>query len=595
MRNKQIDFRFYTDELSIIKAKDDSGNKVMKIGGIASREERDQQGEILVVEGMDVQDMVWGFLNWNHWGSKDPSTVIGQITKVEKRHKELYIEAELFEESKMARDVYQLTEILEKRNSPRKMQFSVEGKSIERDILDQGRVTKSKIVGCACTVSPINKATFAQIIKGEVPFENSLEEPLYQEPEPDVEKSANGGEETLILDVIDESGCRMTVDKDYKITIDKSMSTQSASALIPESLDGNVKKLTKSFFIDEKIDNFNENLEKSQIYDYFLNEIPDISSENLNRLYKAVNAFNKVVNKMPDNTITQEGLEKAFAVLMDLSKAESMGSVPVQDAKTEGGATSAIEVMKACIEKGMSKEDMFKAVKESNPDMSDDDMEEAYQKNFAKKDDMKKSEETNQESIDDQILKAEADLEALRAKKEEDIKKSEPTEPVAEPKQEVSVDTESLIKGLTDTFNSKFEAMGEILKSVVGANDLLKSENEDLKTQKEAKEEELKKSQEAYNKLANEPSQPKTITTQSYIQKGEQPNPQGNRRMQLSQSQHRDQIIQKGNLMYDQDINAQPTEEEAKLIKSLVDYEFEGKVDFTMKKAFADQGIDLVD
>lgn len=470
--NKNIDFRFFSDSFELIKAKDEAGNEVMRIGGIASTPDLDSQNEMLLLEGMDVSRAVGATCNWNHQSMKDPSSIIGIISKAEKRMgKGLYLECDLFQEHQKSKDVYNLTKMLAKANTKQKMAFSIEGRAISRDELDPRKVTKSIISGVALTASPINRSTFAQIIKGET---DGLEEPEF-------EKS----ESKYIIDFTDEKGNRITVDENYNI--EKAMTTESGKPLRPESLDkkeknleydgdDEEKKVKKSFFINEENDNFTTYLEKSQVYDYFFKSIPDLSVENAKRLYVTIEALQKS-NGDTMSELNTDKLEKAFAILNKIAD---------------------------------QSEDISKGEDKEEP-KDESKMGEEYEKEFSKKDDkdeMKKGEE----SVDDELVKAEALVAELKAKKESELQKSEVVEEV---KKESNVD--ELFKAFEDRFNQKFEALGVVLQKANEDNELLKSEILKKEDEVKATKEELQKSE---AKL-QESNKPKSITSTSYIQKGE--------------------------------------------------------------------------
>jgi len=103
-------FKFFLPA-DIEKATSDKGVEVMKVKGIASTANTDSQNEALSPSGMDLKDFKW--INWNHHGSKDPSTIIGEPTKAEvTKSNELYIEGVLYPEVPMAKTVWGLMKAL---------------------------------------------------------------------------------------------------------------------------------------------------------------------------------------------------------------------------------------------------------------------------------------------------------------------------------------------------------------------------------------------------------------------------------------------------------------------------------------------------
>ncbi len=540
------DFRFYTDDFQIKKAKDKDGNDILRIAGIASKEERDSQGEVLKIDGMDLTSFKNGFVNFNHF--KSPEYIIGQITKAEKRGKELYVEAELFGELEKARAAYKLTEILEKRKSDRRMQFSIEGKALERDPMDQGVVSKSKLTNIALTLNPINGSTLAQIMKGEVSFEDSLEDPEFS-------KSEDG----FIVDVIDDSGNRITVDKSYNIEVTKAATTTSHEALIPESVDKDMKvqeyeekKLSKSFFINDKQDNFTSVLKKSEIYDFFFKAIPNIDIESAKRLYQIL----ENQNDKDTMAITKEELQKAFDNL------ESLASMDIEKG-ADGGEMTPINFMKSCITKGMSKDDMMKAMKEKYDDMDEEEMEKMYESNFAKKDDseVKKSEENSElEEIKAKLEKAEAEL--------AEIKKAEDNE---------SDNFEKSISSINKSVAEGFSQVNEILKSFAEDNTNLKDA--------------LEKSEQNYQDLANKSQAPKSIQTKNYIQKAD--DVESENKLNINVPEHRKYIIQKADELIDWNAVESGDKLEKSYGEEVSTFGFGGGMGATMRNRLIKAGIQI--
>src|SRR5574343_665823 len=93
-------FKFWVPLDSIQKSKDENGKDVMKIGGIASTNAKDSDGEFLDPNGFDVSYFKnQGFLNWHHQAKNDPTAIIGEPTKAEIRKEGLYIEGLLYPEN----------------------------------------------------------------------------------------------------------------------------------------------------------------------------------------------------------------------------------------------------------------------------------------------------------------------------------------------------------------------------------------------------------------------------------------------------------------------------------------------------------------
>ena len=125
-------FKFFVP-LELSKAKDAQGNEVMKIGGIASTPERDTDGEYLDPKGFDVSYFKnQGFFNWHHMAKSDPSAIIGEPTKAENRKEGLYVEGILYNDSAIAKSVYDTAQMLQNNSQNRRLGFSIEGKALKR-------------------------------------------------------------------------------------------------------------------------------------------------------------------------------------------------------------------------------------------------------------------------------------------------------------------------------------------------------------------------------------------------------------------------------------------------------------------------------
>lgn len=274
--------------VEISKAKNDKGEEVMRIGGIASTKDEDADGEFLDPSGFDISEFnKSGVVNWHHQAKNSPATIIGEPSKSEIRKDGFYVETDLYPSSELAQEVYELAETLSKDSKTRRLGYSIEGVVIERDPMNPKRVTKAKITGLAITHMPKNAQTFADIIKGFT------------------------GEE-----VVEE-------------TEEKSLDTESGAALTKESVDGykiiDIDKESMKNKISETFSGIT--VEKANEVLFFINKIKDEMS----------------INKK----ITDEKLEKAFEILgiesneknPFLEKATTIGA----DDETKGGKTTVIE------------------------------------------------------------------------------------------------------------------------------------------------------------------------------------------------------------------------------------------------------------
>lgn len=237
-----------------------TGEKVMRLGGIASTSDEDSDGEFLDPKGFDIKPLIEsGMVNWHHQAKDQPATIIGEPTKAEIRPNGLYIETELYPSSKIACDVWELAGTLEKDSKTRRLGYSIEGKVVKRKSEDKKspdykKIDKAIITGVAITHQPKNPKTFANIIKGE------------------------------INDELDEDE-------------EKSLDTENGKPLKKESLGKNLK---------------NQNLSKSEILEILFKTIPGISIEKAKNIHLMLKKF---VNMKGETSITNEDIKKAYEAL----------------------------------------------------------------------------------------------------------------------------------------------------------------------------------------------------------------------------------------------------------------------------------------
>lgn len=210
---------------------------VMKIKGIASTADVDSEGEILEPVGFDLSRFLKdGFLNWNHQSKNDASKIIGEPTVAKVTSKgDLYVEGILYSGHPLAESVWNLANTLEKNKSKRRIGFSIEGKAIERDLVNPKRITKATILGLAITPTPVNVSTYMEICKGE-----QKQDFTEYDFENDILQKSEGK-------YIFEFSCD---GKDFGITksfdveeIEKDMTAANTAILVPESLDKKVRNL----------------------------------------------------------------------------------------------------------------------------------------------------------------------------------------------------------------------------------------------------------------------------------------------------------------------------------------------------------------
>lgn len=298
-------FKFFLPA-DIEKATSNEGVEVMKVKGIASTSNTDSQNEALSPSGMDLKDFKW--INYNHHGSKDPSTIIGEPTKAEVTpQNELYIEGVLYPEVPMARTVWNLMKALKNSPAGNKLCLSVEGKVTQRgcgpEYLDQdkklknpdftpekwGKILKSKITGVAICPVPVNGDTWVDL----------------------VQKGYTNNEEEIY-------------DEETRIVLSQ-----------------------------EEVEN-NPGLRKSEIYEKIHDKFPGITIEKAKSVYNLIEKTTTMTTK--GNQVSEETIKKAFEILELATTVPSVDSIT----KAETNDDDAEMVAKAS--------DIYKAMSADNKD-----------------------------------------------------------------------------------------------------------------------------------------------------------------------------------------------------------------------------------
>lgn len=230
----QNKFRFFAPIDAFEKGSDKNGNETYKVRGIISDDSFDADDESLDQTGLDFTDFNW--INWNH--RKEPKFLIGEPIGVKRiPGKGHFMEGELYSESEVARQAVDLMKVLSKSKRKNKLSWSVEGEVLERDLINPKKIKRAKITAVALCPSPKNGNTWAELVQ------KGFSDESYQKIEDLEYESANGGDIIIIDDL---NGDKIIVTKDGNIITNKAQSTQNSSALIPESVEGNEKKLEKA-------------------------------------------------------------------------------------------------------------------------------------------------------------------------------------------------------------------------------------------------------------------------------------------------------------------------------------------------------------
>lgn len=314
-------FKFFIPEVDIEKATDSKGQEKMIFKGVASTTQKDTDGQTLDPRGFDLSFFKdAGFINWNHQAKNNPSAIIGEpmIARINANN-EFYIEAELYADSKLARETYELADTLKKNSKSRKLGWSVEGKTLATDPLNPSKVTRALITGIAVTPTPKNGGTWLDLLKGEL-----IDEDYIYENEEELEKGEQGtildenaGKENggtfYLIDITKPNGDRIVVDNEFNLKIiSKAMSTDgSGAALKKEDVEGELKfpkEIVKAILT--LTSGYQEGLIDEQV---FLNEIKPAILAKMELIKGEQNKEEivEIIEEQKDYFENEEDLEKA--------------------------------------------------------------------------------------------------------------------------------------------------------------------------------------------------------------------------------------------------------------------------------------------
>jgi len=420
---------------TITKAGKD-GSKEMVISGVAltDRMGEDKEGEIIEVEGLDCSPfMNSGFINWNHLAGKDPAAVIGEPLSVEKKDGKLIVTSKLYSESQKAQDVYNLGQTLQKSGSNRRLGYSMEGKALERDPLNPGRVKKSKLFHLAITPSPIGNGTSMTIVKGDLQFENQKDS-------------------EYLIETVNEKGERICVDKDFNII----------KAMEAGSITGR--------------DTTNQNLTQEPL------KVEDVEKKKKKKDYK------KLLKKLRKRRGDSDILSKSEIILeiSSIFKTEEIDVIKgIYELVTEINMTPTVEdIQKA--------KELLNLVKGKTEDKSDEEKEKLKKAEEDKAKDLKKAEEEEKEKKGKKIADLKQEYKDNVSKGKEYMEKAEAAKTSLkeaglseEEIQGGKVEAQSIAKGVQEmdimkSLDEKFDAFKTLFEAKEAENTELKKSISDL-------------------------------------------------------------------------------------------------------------------
>ena len=320
-----------------------TGEKTMRLGGIASTSDEDSDGEFLDPKGFDIKPLMKsGLVNWHHQAKGQPSAIIGEPSKGEIRKDGLYLEVDLYPSSRIANEVFELAEILEKDSNTRRLGFSIEGKVLKRKSNDKNNpdynhIEKAVITGVAVTHMPKNPKTFANIIKGEI------DEELEKEDEDNENKA-------------------LTADDNGK-------------PLKKESVDKNLKVTT---------------FKKSEVMDRIFKDCAGITISKAEKIFVLIKNISKMKNR---KNITEEDIEKAYETLgLDIEKG-CCGSA-------DGGKTKKFNKSEEEEEDEIKKKKNDTSENDDDEDVEEEDVDDDEEEKACKKGE--EEDDDDEEDVDDE-------------------------------------------------------------------------------------------------------------------------------------------------------------------------------------------------
>ncbi len=134
------------------------------VQGLASSSSRDQQGEVILPEGIDATpiDQGRGVLNWDH--QKGPENTVGLLDSYKKTKEGFFVKGRLFKNHQKAKSIHEIMSSLGKSDQGR-MGLSVEGKILQRDGKDGKTIRKCQISAVALTMNPVNQDSYVDLVK----------------------------------------------------------------------------------------------------------------------------------------------------------------------------------------------------------------------------------------------------------------------------------------------------------------------------------------------------------------------------------------------------------------------------------------------
>jgi len=148
---------------SLVKSEQGGKKGIATLKGTLSTQNRDTEGEMVIIKGMDITALNSGYaqINWWHLGRKDPKMVVGLIDNAHKNEDNtaIHFEGHLLN-TESGKAAYELMQALEAEG--KEIGVSVEGSVIARN---NGNIYRSIATGAALATDQINKDCTARLCK----------------------------------------------------------------------------------------------------------------------------------------------------------------------------------------------------------------------------------------------------------------------------------------------------------------------------------------------------------------------------------------------------------------------------------------------
>jgi len=202
----------------------------MYLQGVASDGSKDSDEEEIDPNGLVFDRFLSeGLINYEHLSkSGGPRYFIGEPVEAKVQNGKFFIKAKLWKGNDIAENLWDTLLIMKANNSKRKLGWSIEGKTLERNALNNKKINKAMLTHCAVTFMPKNYNTYADIIKGEQKYDYII---------PEVELS-----DSKYIYEFEDGGKVYGITKSFEIE-EKAVDTTNSAALRRESLDEDVKNL----------------------------------------------------------------------------------------------------------------------------------------------------------------------------------------------------------------------------------------------------------------------------------------------------------------------------------------------------------------